>query len=97
MINKLVLSHDLPMDQVKQLSSSGARTGSQVSHSQTKIKASFCLATFFVFFCFVISAGQGSCLVMSLLIDIHKRILGIQGQIISQIKSVPKLGEERYC
>lgn len=53
-----MVSHDLPMDQVKPLSSSGAKTGSQVSHSQTKIKASLCFVYFLcIFFCFVISAG----------------------------------------
>lgn len=42
-----MLSHDLPKDKITQLISSGARTGSQGSHSYTKIKQASALATLF--------------------------------------------------
>lgn len=55
-MSKVMLSHDLPKARVTQRISSGARTGSQVSQSQAKIKPSCCCGNFDYLVC-VRSAG----------------------------------------
>lgn len=57
-MSKLMLSNDLPRDRATQLRSSGAGTGSQVSHGQVRSKPSCCFGSFLWIFKFgVISAG----------------------------------------
>lgn len=57
-MSKLMLSNDLPKDRAVQLIGSGARSGSQVSQSQAKIKSSCCFGYFiWIFHFYIISAG----------------------------------------